>query len=694
MASIIVTAKDRCRRCYSCVRRCPAKAIRVRGGQAEVIEERCLSCGRCVNVCSQGAREIVGQLPRARSLLASGKAVMMLAPSFPAAFLGRHPGQVLAGLRRLGFVAVHEVAFGADLVAAAYRDLQARDPERLLITTPCPAAVDYVRKFAPELIASLAPVLSPMAALGKVIKTRLSPGVHTVFAGPCTAKIVESQDPVVAPWVDAVLTFPEVQQLFGEAGIDLDTLALEEFDPPYSRLGGIFPAPGGLTRTAGITCDLLENRVADVNGPGFFIDVISRLRQRAREAHFDDLETRLFDVLFCEGCLAGPAMHVPASPLVRKECIVAYIRTRQRLQSEQAAQSTLARFADVDLSRGFDADAQCHPDPSEEDIRRILALTGKHTSADELNCGACGYRSCREKATAVYHGFAEVEMCLPYLVEGLESVVAKLNHSHEQLTLAQAQLLRTERLASMGQLAAGIAHEVSNPLGTILIYAHLLADTVRKAGELQAGEVEGDIQMILAEATRCKSIVSGLLDFARQNKVSRTSVVLRDLLEEAVRLVEAQTRDARYRLLVEAPADMPKAYVDHQQLLQVVINLVRNAVEAMPNGGMVRVAAEWLAKTREFKIRISDSGQGIPPDAVNKLFTPFFTTKPQGRGTGLGLPICYGIVKMHRGQISARNNRDGAGATFEIVLPEIWESNSAVAVGAETSTPNAVEGKG
>jgi two-component system, NtrC family, sensor kinase len=670
--AVVTTARDRCRRCYSCVRRCPAKAIRVRSGQAEVIAERCLACGRCIKVCSQDARVIRDNLPAVRALLAAGDTVAMLAPSFAAAYPDA-PGRIIAALRRAGFAAVTEVAFGADLCARAYRELREREPDRLIVSTPCPAAVAFVRKYAVEVLPYLAPILSPMAAMGKALKTRLRPGCRTVFIGPCTAKMIEAEEAEVAPWVDAVLTFHEVDALLAEAGVDPRALVGEEFDPPRSYLGGIFPVHGGLVRAAQLPLDPISNVVADVAGPDAFSDMVGRLRERAIAGTMDELDARLFDVLFCSGCVSGPAMPGDgASPLVRKERIVRFMRGRARGDADQS-RLIFEQLADLDLSRGFTADDRREPEPSEAEIQDVLAKTGKHSHADELNCRACGYASCREKAIAVIHGRAELEMCLPYLIDRLESMIQRLNQSHEQLTEAQAQLLRAERLASMGQLAAGIAHEVNNPLGTILIYSHLLADSVRGEGVIATDNLRGDVKMILDEATRCRTIVGGLLDFARQNKVNREPTQVRGLLDEATRIIAAQTQDERWRFEVACPDDVPEMSLDRSQMLQVLLNLVRNAVEAMPVGGTVRVAAAWRAKEGELRLTVRDTGPGIPPEAMKKLFSPFYTTKPVGHGTGLGLPICYGIVKMHRGQITARNNADGPGATFEITIPAVGE---------------------
>ena len=677
MTAVVSTRGDRCRRCYSCVRRCPARAIRVHGGQAQVLDERCVACGRCLKVCPTGAKRLVDGLGPVRELLSGGWAVALVAPSFPAAYHEWAPGQVLAALRRLGFAGVHEVAFGADLVSAVHQRLYQEDPERLTLTSACPAVVGYVEKYAPELVPHLAPVLSPMAALGKALKSHLAPGCRTAFLGPCTAKIREAEDGQVRPWIDAVFTFGELRQLLAERGLDPAALPEEEFDEPRSLRGGAYPLPGGLSWAAGLPSDLLDSAVHATLGIDDFVDSLERLRDRVRRQRLDEIDARFFDVLFCKGCLQGPVMNGDESPLRRRERVVRYLRGR-RAPTPAEWQLQMERLAGLDVSRAFAACPEVHAAPSEPELREILARTGKRRLEDELNCRACGYRSCRDKAAAVHQGLAEVEMCLPFLISRLEATVDKLNRSHEQLTEAQAQLLRSERLASMGQLAAGIAHEVNNPLGSILIYAHLLCEDLAGDAERRA-----DAELILREANRCRAIVGGLLDFARQSKVERAPVDLRELAEEAARNVAVQVDDPRLEVRVEAPAALPPAQVDRDQLLQVLLNLVRNAADAMPAGGTVTLRLGHAAERGEHVIEVSDTGPGIPAEHMDRLFSPFFTTKPVGRGTGLGLPICYGIVKMHRGSISARNRAPERGAAFEVRLP----SAPAVAGAASEDLP-------
>jgi signal transduction histidine kinase/iron only hydrogenase large subunit-like protein len=683
MDAVITTLRDRCRRCYACVRNCPAKAIRVRDGQAEVLVERCVACGRCVGVCSQGAKQVARRTGLDELFAeAPGRVLAIVAPSFPAAFPDWRPGQVVAALRRLGFAGVHEVAFGADMVSRAYQQLHAEAPDRLLITTPCPAAYGFIQKYAVELLPHLAPVLSPMAAIGRLLKEKLRPGCRTVFVGPCTAKLREVREPEVTPWVDFALTFPELTELLAQRGIDPGNLDEELFDGPHSLLGGAYPVPGGLLRAADLPCDLLDGEVATVAGGESFLETVERLRQKLQHDGIGRLEARFFDVLFCRGCIGGPGMPRTEGLIMKKQRITSYLRDRRERPDRAAWEREMAACADVALERGFPADPQPTSRHTEEAIHQVLAQTGKLSPRDELNCGACGYRTCRDKAVAVLDGIAEREMCLPHLIERLQATIGKLNRSHEDLQEAQTQLLRAERLASMGQLAAGIAHELNNPLGSILIYAHLLREGA-VAGSAGA-QIDEDAGVILREATRCRGIVAGLLDFARQNKVNRQPVDVRALLDEAVDSVRVQVDAGRYTFRITAPPDLPEASLDRDQIKQVLVNLVRNAVEAMPAGGNVDVEAEHRTAGDELVLRIRDAGTGIAEADMHKLFSPFFTTKPVGKGTGLGLPICYGIVKMHRGTIVARNNApSGPGAVFEIVLPAAASPAPAPMVGDE-----------
>ncbi|NLF56318.1 MAG: histidine kinase, partial [Candidatus Hydrogenedens sp.] len=280
-----------------------------------------------------------------------------------------------------------------------------------------------------------------------------------------------------------------------------------------------------------------------------------------------------------------------------------------------------------------------------------------------LNCGACGYPTCRVKAIAVCQGLAEKSMCLPYLLEELENTCRQLQESHQELADAHQRLVQTERLASMGELSAGVAHEINNPLGTVLLYSHMLLRRIRDE------ESKKDLEMIASEATRCKNIVRGLLDFTRQSHVTKVPTDMSGLIDDIFAIMKPRAEAAGVALSCGVVPGMPVIAADPDQIKQVIVNLVRNGIEAIGHDhGEVRITARPLGNGESVEIKVSDNGSGIPKENISRLFTPFFTTKEMGKGTGLGLAIAYGIVKMHYGDINV-SSEEGKGTTFTLSLP-------------------------
>jgi two-component system, NtrC family, sensor kinase len=651
----VTTVGEVCKKCYSCVRTCPTKAIEVHAGQADIVEERCISCGFCVVACTQGAKRVRSSVAAVEAMLGSGTTVAMLAPSFPAAFLDLAPAQVIASLRAAGFAGVYEVAFGADIVSAEYRRifdaLDRRDPNQFVIASPCPSVVSYVEKLFPTLVEHLAPVMSPMEAMATVIRERIASGSaerpRIVFVGPCIAK----KDEIARlGLVDAVLTFPELAELWKARGVVPEASEPSQFDPPLANLGRLYPVTGGLLKASGIDADLLESPVYVVEGRDRVTDILQVLSTRKQSG--EGVVNKLFDLLFCEGCIAGPAFPNTLTFYERRRFIVQYTRSREILPAEDW-RTRAEPYLGVSVAKQFRAATVSENMPTEEEIRAILAKTNKLKPEDELNCRACGYRSCREKAVAVHRGLAEVEMCLPYLISRLESTIKDLRSN-------QSRLIQAEKLASMGQMAAGIAHELNNPLGVVLMYSHLLRD------ELQPDtQASGDADKIIAEAERTRTIVRGILNFARQEKVDRVPTDIDALIRTSAEHLRSVDPEGRVRVELDLDAAMGPKSVDPTQLRQVFDNLMRNAVEVMPGGGTITVTSR--DGDEEFTVTIRDTGPGIPEESLDQIFMPFYTTKPVGKGTGLGLPVCYGIVKMHGGSISASNNPDG-GACFVIKI--------------------------
>jgi signal transduction histidine kinase/Pyruvate/2-oxoacid:ferredoxin oxidoreductase delta subunit len=654
---LVSTIGERCRVCFQCVRECPAKAIRILDHQAQVLPERCIGCGVCFQVCTQGAKRIASAVEAVEDLLAGPVPVAaILAPSFAAEFSRHDYRQLVGAIRRLGFASVHEVAFGAELVAKEYRRLVAADSGKLWIATTCPAVVGYVERYHPELTDALAPIVSPMVATARLLRERAGGDLRVVFIGPCIAKKREIVEPGVAGEVDEALTFTELRRMLLQRDAGLDTAAPVEFDLPHARGGGLFPISGGMLHVAGIQEDRVTGDVMVGEGPAEFAQAI-------KEAETGIMETRLLELLFCKGCTMGPGMSSDLPHFGRRAHVSQFVRRRVASVDADEWAAGHRRWADLDLTRAYAACDLRLPVPSPDELVRLLGSLGKRDPRDELNCGACGYPSCRDLASAIYAGLAEATMCLPFSIDQLRSTVRELARSHDDLASAQEALVRSEKMASMGQLAAGIAHEVNNPLGVVIMYAHFLMERLGDRAELR-----DDLTMVVEQADRCKKIVAGLLDFARQNKVEHDRVNIVELVQKALRSVPPPVN---VTLDVESAVQDPMVEVDPDQVTQVLINLVTNACAAMPDGGRLRVSTE--DDDERFRLVVADSGIGIPPDHLSRVFEPFFTTRKGGKGTGLGLAVTYGIVKMHRGDIKVVSNANPAGGptgtTFTVTLP-------------------------
>ncbi len=407
--SVISTIRTSCRDCYKCIRHCPVKAIRISLGHAEVVDERCIKDGRCVLVCPQGAKKVRSDLEEAKKLIASGGTVIAsVAPSFVAAFPEATPGQVIRGLRMLGFSEVRETAEGAEWVAREHALLLQEGRENL-ITSSCPAVNFLITRYFPEHIEYLAPVVSPMVAHGRLLK-REFPGASIVFIGPCIAKKAEAEEEEVRGDVDVVLTFSELREWFKEAHLELTALPEDRFSPGKVRFARAFPVEGGLIKSAALQGELLCRDILTITG-------VDRCKEFLKSFSPERSRFRIIEMMSCEGgCIDGPVLSSPLSPYERRERVLEY--TEKFLKE---CEEPIVCLDPPSFRRTFSPSPVPRPEVPEEEIRRILALTGKFTPQDELNCGACGYNTCREKAEAVYQGMAEAEMCIPFMRTRAES---------------------------------------------------------------------------------------------------------------------------------------------------------------------------------------------------------------------------------------------------------------------------------
>ena len=652
---LVFTVQNRCKVCYTCVRECPAKAIRIFNGQADILPDRCITCGNCVKVCSQGAKDYVKHSDEVDDLLHTNeKVAALVAPSFPSEFSDFKTHQNFVGvLKKLGFDYVFEVAFGADLVAHTFKKLVGSESNLQYITSDCPAIVKFVRKYYPELTDNLLPVCSPMNAMNRVVKTMFNNDIKTVFIGPCIAKKDDWDE------VDYKITYRELRSLLQKSNINKDVIEPANFDPPYGGLGAIFPVSRGLIQTVDIDDKLYKSNIIAAEGREDFQEALKEFYSKTwGEEHLE--------LLCCDGCIMGPGTTSLSNRFAKEAFVSNYVKRKLKNIDWQQWQNDLDYWLDtIDLSVKYIPTPIIDLIPSEDEIRSVLIELGKTTSEDELNCGACGYNTCREHAIAIIKGLAETEMCLPYTIDRLHSLLEELNISNKELQDAQEALKKTEKLATMGQLSAGIAHELNNPLGVIIMYANILYDECPPDDPKRK-----DLEMIVSQAERCRQIVRGLLNFARKNQVQYEKIAIEELFNKATHSVVVP-ENIEVKINVNPPT--LEANIDVEQMLQVITNLIQNSIDAI-NSNKGEIILEAQTKDNYLVMTVYDNGIGIPNNNLTKIFEPFFTTKPVGKGTGLGLATVYGIIKMHKGKIEVESNADPTkGPTytkFFIFIPQ------------------------
>ena len=392
----------KCKDCFKCLRECPVKAIRYENHQAKIIEQRCILCGRCTLVCPQNAKQVHSELDDVLALLSSGrKVVASLAPSFVSSFDTQDLDVMKEALFALGFAKVEETAVGAKAVTEEYARLLGTGEFKNFITSACPAVNRMISIYYPDALKYLAPVPSPMVAHARMLKKR-DPDAAIVFIGPCIAKKREAAESGI---IDGVLTFEELSTVFAQKNIDLCKIEAKRHAEGRELKARYYPIPRGIIKSF----DSLPAGYEYVA-----VDGVERCAEVLGE--IDTLSGLFLELNCCEyACVGGPCrLHVKGGNIKSNENV------RKYAAKDMGAAPAVTEQVDL---------TEKHPRiilddfvPSEKDIRAILAKTGKNSPEDELNCGACGYSTCREKAIAVLNGYADIEMCLPYMRSRAESM--------------------------------------------------------------------------------------------------------------------------------------------------------------------------------------------------------------------------------------------------------------------------------
>ena len=399
MANCLTLKKSNCKNCYKCIRNCPVKAIRFSGNQAHIIGNECILCGHCFVVCPQNAKQIVDGTEKARVLIQTGDPVVVsLAPSFVANYEGVGFAAMRRALMKLGFHDVEETAIGATIVKNEYERMIREEERDIIISSCCHSVNLLIQKYFPAELAYLADIMSPMQAHCAEIKKRL-PHAKTVFIGPCVAKKDEAE--YYEGIVDAVLTFEELTNWLKAEGIEIE----QEMDACPESRARFFPTTGGILKTM----------AQDAPGYAYMaIDGVENCIAALRDIEQGKIHKCFIEMSACVGsCVGGPVMEkYHRSPVKDYMAVAGFAGERDFEVAQPQAMSLKKNFTYIEHKLAM---------PSENEIMTVLRQMGKFKPADELNCGSCGYNSCREKAIAIIQGKAEISMCLPFLKDKAES---------------------------------------------------------------------------------------------------------------------------------------------------------------------------------------------------------------------------------------------------------------------------------
>ena len=398
MSSCLTLKKSNCKNCYKCIRHCPVKSIRFSGNQAHIIGNECILCGQCFVVCPQNAKEISSETEKVRVLIQSGAPVVVsLAPSFIANYDGVGITAMKKALKKLGFYDVEETAIGASIVKTEYEKMMAAEDRDVIISSCCHSVNLLIQKYFPKEIPCLADIMSPMQAHAADIKKRI-PDAKVVFVGPCVAKKDEAE--YYEGLVDGVLTYEDLAKWMETENISIE----RETDSDEFSRARFFPTTGGILKTMAKVSDYTY----------MAIDGVENCIAALKDIESGSVHKCFIEMSACVGsCVGGPVMEkYHRSPIKDYAAVAKYAGDKDFKVEQPDSLSIHKTFTVIEKKLST---------PSEYEIQEILRKMGKTRPEDMLNCGSCGYNTCREKAIAIFQGKAEISMCLPYLEQKAES---------------------------------------------------------------------------------------------------------------------------------------------------------------------------------------------------------------------------------------------------------------------------------
>lgn len=481
----------KCDSCFKCLRVCPTKAIAFTEKKRQIVDEMCIKCGLCQAHCGPGALTIHLDIQRVKDAIQSGKRVVAsLAPSFVGAFNLLESEKMVGALKRLGFDRVEETAHGAEIISRHYEIEIQGSTSPNIITSCCPSANYLVEHYYPDAVDSVIPVVSPMLAHGRDIRSRLGDDVYIVFIGPCLAKKAEAVE--IDGSIDAVITFAELDDWLGSEGLKLDKMEAGQFDHPVSRRGRAYPLGGSLWRADLQTRINPEYKYIHVDGIESckeFLDAVSKKRVSGYCA----------EINICSGsCINGPDMPSCAPGFYERKTVLGdYVD--KTLKMDDLCDSEAYHQAinmDLEVSRGFKSKPVNLSIPSDKAIEDILLQMGKFSEQDQLNCGACGYATCHDKAVAVFHGYSDVNMCMDALKQKAESLQSII---FENSPNAICILDEEQRIKEVNPSFHNIFNEQRIKLVNWPVYAIMNDDIFRELAESEEVRISRKVYMEMVD---------------------------------------------------------------------------------------------------------------------------------------------------------------------------------------------------
>lgn len=589
------------------------------------------------------------------------KVIACLAPSFVSSFYPYPYKKVIGSLKKLGFSEVWEVAVGAEILSKEIDEFLAQNTDKTYLSTACPAFVAIIEKHYPELIGNLIPFVSPMMATGKVIKEKIEDEESKViFIGPCIAKKAESMEPQFDGIIDCVLTFDELKELFIDNDIEINNSLANEFDSPKCSRGRLFPIDSGMLYNLDILKDLKKNEYISIASDEECLDLINVMSK-------DKITARLVDALICKGCIEGPKINNDSNHYEKMNEIYEFY--------DSSDDNKVDINIVLDLSRDFRNKRNILPFPSEEEIRKILEMTNKFSKEDELNCGACGYNTCREKAIAVGQGIAELDMCLPYLLSKKTKLFEELSDNYTEIKSLKEEL---ETIIESSYDGIVVTDEVGKILKVNSAWVKMIGYEEMAHEELVLGMEEKGIifpsatllalqekrrvSFIQNSANGKKFLATGTPIFDNQGNINKVVTNIRDIdelnklrkqIEETMKLEKYHSRDKRLDRLEFNSENIVANSIEFGKILQTASNVagVDSTVLVLGESGVGKeVVANFIHKLskRKDKSFIKINCGAIPENLIESELFGYET----GAFTGANRKGKHGLIELaHEGTL-------------------------------------------